>query len=243
MSTTNSWLAKIYAKVCEIFDRMGQKDTPDQGSISENSIGLSDINNVLKLIWANTNVIVERLMPEDDQDKDSVSGNSVSGNSIDLSETNTILDSIKAGMDDIHETLKKIKRWSAVDTVIDGVDAIADWFGLLHDILADADAGAESAVSSISSALGDAAGLMTKKFPFSIPWDLFFLISFFSAEPEVPHFEIPFRVPYYDFEYTFVVDFGDYQWLSDVIRPILLMSYAIGLLSKTPSILSIGKEE
>lgn len=152
-------------------------------------------------------------------------------------------DDILDYLDKILSQLKSIKRWAVIDTVIDGVDAIADWFDLIHDILSDADNGMESAVSTLSSAVSDAVGLMTKKFPFSIPWDLFFFISFFSAEPEVPYFEVPFCLPYYDFEYVFVVDFEDYQWLSNVIRPILAMSYALGLLMRTPSMLSIGKED
>lgn len=149
---------------------------------------------------------------------------------------------IQESLDEIIVQLKKIKRWTAVDTVIDGVDAIGDWLDLIRDVIKDAKEGTGSAVAAVSSAVSDSTDLMTKKFPFSAPWDLFFLISFFSAEPEVPYFEIPFCIPYYDFEYTFVIDFKDYQWLSDVIRPILLMVYAVGLLSKTPSILSISKE-
>lgn len=186
LADSNSWLKKIYLKLCQIYDRINS--------------AVEDVEQ-------------------------------------------TALAKIQESLDEIIVQLKKIKHWTAVDTVIDGVDAIGDWLDLIHDVISDADEGAESAVSSISSALGDAAGLATKKFPFSIPWDLFFLISFFSAEPEVPHFEIPFCVPYYGLEYTFVIDFMDYQWLSDLIRPILLMIYATGLLSKTPSILSISKEE
>lgn len=186
LTDTNSWLKKIYLKVCQIYDRM--------------------------------NLAVE------DAEQ-------------------TALAKIQESLDEIIVQLKKIKRWTAVDTVIDGVDAIGDWLDLIRGVISDVEEGTGSAVAAISSAVGDSVDQMTKKFPFSIPWDLFFLISFFSAEPEVPHFEIPFRVPYYDLEYTFVIDFTDYQWLSDLIRPILLMIYATGLLSKTPSILSIGKEE
>lgn len=259
MSTANSWLAKIYAKVCEIFDKMTQKDSPDldpdqdKDSVSDNSIDLSPTNTILEGIRADINAFMEKLIPgnSQDQDKDSisgnsVSGNSVSGNSIDLSHTNSILDSIKAGLDDIHETLKKIKRWTVVDTIVDGADAIADWFDMIHDLISDADSGAESVVSTLSSALGDSLGLMKTKFPFSIPWDILFFVTSLSAEPEVPQFSIPFdfEISALDLEvhYDLELDFTPFQWLSDLSRLILSMTYAVGLMKLTFNVSTVEKE-
>lgn len=150
-------------------------------------------------------------------------------------------------LDKILKQLKSIKRWAVIDTFIDGADAIADWLSLIHDILSDVDDGMESAVSTLSSALDDATGLLKTKFPFSVPWDIFFFVTLLAADPETPHFEIPidFDVTALDMHihYDFVVDFSGYQYLSDICRVVLSMTYAVGLLKMTSGIVNTKKEE
>lgn len=174
--------------------------------------------------------------------------------SVDLKETNSwlskiydkvgqIFDKMQEGFEDVVEQLKKIRNWSAVDTVIDGVDAVADWLDLIHDVLTD---GAGSAVAALSSALQDSTDLMKQKFPFSIPWDILFFVSVLSAEPETPQFSIPFNFefPALDLavDYEMELDFTPLQWLSDLSRLILSMTYAAGLMKKTVDIVSANKE-
>ncbi|MBD5516089.1 MAG: hypothetical protein HDR06_15970 [Lachnospiraceae bacterium] len=150
-------------------------------------------------------------------------------------------------LEKILKQLKSIKRWTVVNTVINGVDAIADWLDLIHDILSDVDDGMESAVATLSDALGDATGLLKSKFPFSVPWDIFFFVTLLAAEPETPHFEVPidFDVSALDMHihYDFVVDFSDYQYLSDICRVVLSMTYAVGLMKMTAGIVNTKKEE
>ncbi|MBD5524020.1 MAG: hypothetical protein HDR04_06305 [Lachnospiraceae bacterium] len=150
-------------------------------------------------------------------------------------------------LDKILKQLKSIKRWTVVNTVINGVDAIADWLDLIHDVLSDVDDGAESAIATLSDALDDATGLLKSKFPFSVPWDIFFFVTLLSAEPETPYFEVPI-----DFDvsaismhihYDFVVDFSDYKYLSDICRVVLSMTYAVGLMKMTSGIVNTKKEE
>lgn len=186
LSDTNSWLKKIYLKVCQIYDKM--------------------------------NATVEAA--ED-----------------------AALAKIQESLDEIITQLKKIKHWAAIDTVIDGVDAVADWLDLIHDVLKD---GAGSAVSALSSALQDSTDLMKQKFPFSIPWDILFLVSVLSAEPEMPQFSIPFNFefPALDLavDYQIELDFTHLQWLSDLSRLLLSMTYAAGLMKKTVDIVTANKE-
>lgn len=157
------------------------------------------------------------------------------------------LEKIYDKLADMLKQLKSIKRWTVVDTVINGVDAVADWLDLIHDIISDADDGMESAVSTLSSALDDSAGLLKKKFPFSVPWDILAFVTLFAAEPEVPHFEIPIDIGVsavgLDIHYDFVVDFSDYQYLSDVLRAVLSLTYAVGLIKMTAGVASTKKEE
>lgn len=190
LADTNSWLKKIYLKVCQIYDRM--------------------------------NSAVE------DAEQ-------------------TALAKMQESLDEIIVQLKKIKRWTAIDTVVDGVDAIGDWLDLIRDVLKDAKEGAGSAVASLSSAVGDSVDLMSKKFPFSIPWDILFFVSALSAEPQVPHFEIPFNIELsaldITIDYTMELDFSQLQWLSDLSRLLLSMTYAVGLMKLTFGVTSVGKEE
>lgn len=186
LSDTNSWLKKIYLKVCQIYDRM------------------------------NTAVV--------DAEQ-------------------AALAKIQESLDEIIEQLKKIKHWTAVDTVIDGVDAVADWLDLIRDVLTD---GAGSAVTALSSALQDSTDLMKQKFPFSIPWDILFLVSALSAEPETPQFSIPFNFEISGLDlvvdYQMELDFTHLQWFSDLSRLLLSMTYAAGLMKKTVDIVSANKE-
>lgn len=189
LTQTNSWLAKIYAKIAQIYEKM--------------------------------NAAVENA--ED-----------------------AALAKIQESLDEIIVQLKKIKRWAAVDTVIDGVDAVADWLDLIRGVISDAKEGAGSAVAALSSAVGDSVDLMAKKFPFSIPWDILFFVSVLSAEPQVPHFEIPFNIEISALDividYDMELDFEEFQWLSDLSRLLLSMTYAVGLLRLTFGVTSSGKE-
>lgn len=150
---------------------------------------------------------------------------------------------IQESLDEIIVQLKKIKGWAAVDTVIDGVDAVADWLDLIYDVLKN---GAGSAVAALSSALGESTDLMKQKFPFSMPWDILFFVSVLSAEPETPHFVIPFNFEYpaldLAVDYEMELDFTPLQWLSDLSRLILSMTYAVGLMKKTLDIVTANKE-
>lgn len=189
LTDTNSWLKKIYLKVCQIFDKM--------------------------------NTAVENA-------------------------ESAAMARIQESLDEIIVQLKKIKRWTAIDTVIDGVDALADWLDLIKDVIKDAKEGAGSAVAAIAGTVGDSVDTMSKKFPFSVPWDILFFISVLSAEPQVPHFEIPFNIELsaldITIDYTMELDFAQLQWLSDLSRLLLSMTYAVGLLKMTAGITSVGKE-
>lgn len=190
MSTTNGLLAKILAKVTQIFDKM----------------------------------------------------NAAVGDAEDAA-----FAKIQESLDEIIVQLKKIKRWAAIDTVVDGVDAVADWLDLIKDVISDADEGVGSAVSTVAETLEDSAGMLSTKFPFSIPWDILLVVSVLAAEPQVPHFEIPIDIEMdwigINIHYDFVIDFAQYQWLSDFSRLILSMTYAVGLMKLTMNIALLKKEE
>lgn len=153
---------------------------------------------------------------------------------------------IQESLDEIIVQLKKIKHWTIADTVIDAADAVADWADLILGILKDAEEGAGSAVAAIAGTVGDSVDMMAQKFPFSVPWDILLFVSLLSAEPQMPYFEIPFNVELsmldITIDYTMKLDFSQLQWLSDLSRLLLSMTYAVGLLKMTAGITSVGKE-
>ncbi|MCM1264341.1 MAG: hypothetical protein NC313_16645 [Butyrivibrio sp.] len=152
-----------------------------------------------------------------------------------------------AKLDSIIEYLKKIRNWTVADTIIDGVDAVADVVSLIAGILEDVDEGVGSAVSTLLGALDEGASLLSEKFPFSIPWDLLFFVTLLAHEPEVPYFEVPIDFTIsalgIDVHYDFVIDFSSFQYLSDISRTILSMTYCVGLFKFTSNAVAAKKED
>ncbi len=155
-----------------------------------------------------------------------------------LIEKNTnVLKGIKNTLDDILKYVKKIRFWAAADTIIDGVDLVADLLKFIKDFLSDATVG----VSVLVSSLSDTLNLVSKKFPFSIPWDIAFFVSNLAATPETPVFEVPLKLPSYGIDEKFVIDFSRFEIISKVSRSMLTMIYAMGLLKLTDKIIN-GKK-
>ena len=173
---------------------------------------------------------------------------------IDLSTTNNwlskiytrlgdILDKMQEGiqtrLDEISDTLKKIKGWTIADTVVDAADAVADWLDFIKDMFSDVDSG----VSAISSTMGDAANLMKTKFPFCIPWDVYYLLNFLAEEPQTPVFRLPIKLESYGIEEYIEVDMSRFSALSTLSRTILTVIYCYALLNLTMKIFPLAKEE
>lgn len=158
------------------------------------------------------------------------------GSSTDMTETNGFLDKI---LDKLDEILKVIKRWSAVNTVTGIADAVANWLDFLKNLFDDVGTG----VSTLASGFSDTATLITKKFPFSIPWDIAFLIGFLADSPDTPIFELPFTLPKYGINEKLVIDFSQFSTLSKISRMLLTMIFIIGLLKLTSNIIQNKKGE
>jgi len=202
-------------------------DGPDGGDINVD-IDLSSTNTLLSKILAKITQIFDKM---DAAVEDAGSA---------------AMSKIQESLDEIIVQLKKIKHWTVAGTVIDAADAVADWADLILGILKDAEEGAGSAVAAIATTVGDSVDMMSRKFPFSVPWDILFFVSVLSAEPVMPYFEIPFNFEIsaldITIDYTMKLDFSQLQWLSDLSRLLLSMTYAVGLLKMTAGITSAGKE-
>lgn len=182
LTDTNSWLKKIYLKVCQIYDRM-HETVVCTGHIA--------------------------------------------------------LDSIQSKLDEISETLKKIKDWTIADTIIDGVDAVADWASFIKDLISDVTSG----VSAVSSTMAEAADLMKTKFPFCLPWDVALLVTFLAHEPQTPVFQLPIIIENFGIEEHIIIDMTQFSAISSLSRTMLSLIYCYGLINLTFKVILMVKEE
>lgn len=73
-------------------------------------------------------------------------------------------------------------------------------------------------------------------FPFCIPFDLYDFVGCLAAEPVAPHFEWRLYVENL-VDYTFVVDFEDFETVAQILRTMELLLFIIGLAMVTRHIL------
>ena len=185
LSSTNTLLSKILAKVTQIFDRM-----------SETVGGAAD----------------------------------------------TAHAKIQETLDEILVQIKKLKHWTMADTAVNAADAVADWLDFIKGIFDDAENGAGSAVSALSSTMGDAANLMKTKFPFCIPWDVYLIIGFLAEEPQTPVFRLPIKLERLGIEEYIEVDLKEFETVSSISRTLFTVLYCYGLLNLTMKVFPVAKE-
>lgn len=150
-------------------------------------------------------------------------------------------ESLEEKLDEIIDQLKAIKRWSAIDAVASGADAVADWLSYISDLLDDAESGAGAVVGALSSAFSDTVGLLKAKFPFSLPWDVIAIVEVMAAEPETPVFVLPLHIDSLSYNYDFVIDMTDYEIISKISRTFLSLLYALGLIKLSGRFIEIKK--
>lgn len=142
--------------------------------------------------------------------------------SSDLSDTNGFLKDIK----------KLLGTLIAVQAAGDVADLLTDTVG---DKISDFVDNLKSGVSEVTDALQDV-------FPFSIPWDLMAILALFSAEPQVPVFDIPVNIPQLGVQHKIHVDLSDFESISVICRAFLSLSFAVGLMYLTIRITG-GKDD
>lgn len=158
-----------------------------------------------------------------------------------LSETatgavDTVNTKLQETLDEILSTLKSIRRWTIADTVFDGIDTVADVASFLKDFLT----APAAAIGTAASSLGETANMLTDKFPFSIPWDMAALVTLLSAEPQAPVFKLPITIESAGIEEYMEIDMSQFEYLSTLMRGMLSILYAYGILSMTTKVMDIG---
>lgn len=72
-------------------------------------------------------------------------------------------------------------------------------------------------------------------FPFSVPWDIYALVSCLKAEPEIPVFDIPVKIENSEFSFdeTLHIDLSDFKELAKGVRAFLKLLFLAGLVWMT----------
>lgn len=149
-----------------------------------------------------------------------------------------LYDAVKDGFADVVKELKKIKRWTALDTIIDGAGFITDIISFVTDLL-DPDKAADAVAEFVANGADALAGvkeLVDGKFPFCIPMDIYTLIRVLAHEPETPRFEIPFVLERYGINENLVIDLSDFEYVSTICRTFLTISWCFALINVTTKI-------
>lgn len=145
-----------------------------------------------------------------------------------------------------------------------------DLFDLIDKIWEDPENGSQEAADALTGSFSDVAHGLTKKFPFSIPWDIYNLFRVFSGAPapdeatfhtmtlgvqpftvdnedleqdvhDAPYFKLPLRLDSYGIYEEVVVDLADFKSVSTLGRGLLSVLFAVFLIKFTIKIIELFK--
>lgn len=83
--------------------------------------------------------------------------------------------------------------------------------------------------------------LITRKFPFSIPWDLAAIVgTFYPVDRKAPYFEIPLENSRLGIHEKIIIDLSNFEPVANVARWFEFIGYALGLILITRKIIGAG---
>lgn len=212
-----------------------KKDIGSQfiGRYSDGYTGTT-INNVSQ---DTINNIVNNYYPKDpDVDPDDPDSGSSSIKKI----LNDILDEIKES----NKHLEKIIKQLRLNNFLTGVDTILDALDLFYDVLnGELSDLASNIFSDNADQFNAVSGQLSKKFPFSLPYDLQAILYILVAEPVDPVFDIPFKAGSsfsssgYLIDETIHLDFTDFSQSVSVLHFFIKLYWIVALLLLTPKVI------
>lgn len=107
-----------------------------------------------------------------------------------------------------------------------------DWYQSLHDDITDLTEQTEDIKEQLECTPDTSFNYqvdLTTVFPFSIPFDIHRLVQAFNADPVAPHIVIPFNVPSINLNYTFDLDFSQFNSLAIILRNLEFVAFCVGL--------------
>ena len=174
---------------------------------------------------------------------------------------------VLAYLEEILQTLRGLV-WIEADNKIDKDKS--DLFDLIDKIWKDPETGSQEAADTLTGSFSDIARGITKKFPFSIPWDIYNLFRVFSGAPspdeaafrpmtlgvqpftvdnedleqdihDAPYFKLPLRLDSYGIYEEVVIDLSDFKTVSVLSRGLLSVLFAVFLIKFTIRIIELFK--
>lgn len=101
----------------------------------------------------------------------------------------------------------------------------------------------EDIVPTVNDSFGTIAGTLRYKFPFSIPWDIHYILSGLSETPKAPRFELPIVIERYHIDEKVIIDMSMFQTLSDLSRSLFTVLFSVFLINLTFKVVGMRKEE
>lgn len=98
-------------------------------------------------------------------------------------------------------------------------------------------------VPDVVSGFSDISGTLKTKFPFSLPWDLHYLLTGLASTPKTPVYYLPLVIERLGINETIVIDMSEFEGLSKLSRAMLSFIWAYVLINWTVKIVSVRKEE
>ncbi len=108
----------------------------------------------------------------------------------------------------------------------------------IDDALADAIDDAIDIADPVPGLVDDFSGFglsLKDKFPFCIPWDIYYLLTKLSEAPKTPVFKLPLYLPRYGIHEDIVIDLSPFESVSKLSRAFLSLLFAFGLIKMTIS--------
>lgn len=134
-------------------------------------------------------------------------GGTGSGGSADLTSVESWLEKIHKTLEKILSQVKQIKWLSVADLIDDILFNILEMKGDFEPVLE----------------------TMSKKFPFSIPWDAMMVFSLLSDTPETPYYEIPFVIESAGINEILIIDLARFEGMSKISRFLLTLTFLMML--------------
>lgn len=98
-------------------------------------------------------------------------------------------------------------------------------------------------VPDTAADFSDISGTLKRKFPFSLPWDVYYLFTVLADTPKTPRFEIPFYIDRLGIHEVVVIDLSSFESVSKLSRLFLTLFFCYGLMNLTVKIVSVRKED
>lgn len=144
------------------------------------------------------------------------------------------LDTLNSSIKSIGKDVSTIKTLTEVDTLIDTLNTLIDDDG--------GSGGSVSVLTTLSTEVSATLEVAKGKFPFSVPWDVYYVLASLAAEPEAPVFDMVLDLPQFNIHEEFTADLSIFSEVSSVCRGLQSLLFVLYLASLTRKMFLDGRK-